>query len=123
MLLQEESQRASHTNVNSVYENAAMNVRFTSMNKSSNQKNDDKKVVDTSLIYDYSKLTRYVRDKCFELHGYSEWHRLYRQSPNLKLTIRNCRSVLMLLFLQVLITILVVTIVHPCQMKNINSCW
>lgn len=78
MLLQEESQRASHTNVNTVYENAAMNVRFSAKNKS-NQKKDEKKAVDTSLICDYCKLTGHVRDKCFALHGYPDWHRLYGQ--------------------------------------------
>ncbi|WOH04397.1 hypothetical protein DCAR_0623806 [Daucus carota subsp. sativus] len=68
MLLQEESQRASHTNVNTVYENAAMNVRFSAKNKS-NQKKDEKKAVDTSLICDYCKLTGHVRDKFMDLES------------------------------------------------------
>ncbi|XP_074351730.1 uncharacterized protein LOC141690873 [Apium graveolens] len=50
---------------------------------------DECKVNDISLICDYCKLTGHVKDKCFALHGYPDWHRLYGQP---KPKIRNTAS-------------------------------
>lgn len=67
-----------------ISENIAMNVRVFPQNSGNKSKitstrKYERKVNDAYLICDYYKLTGHVKDKCFALHGYPDWHRLYGQ--------------------------------------------
>lgn len=95
MLLQEENQRDStaHNTVN--HESMAINVQAGAYtgNKSRNPgfKKSDKKSGDPSVVCDYCALTGHTRYKCFALHGYPEWHRLYGQ-PKPKIRSANTKK-------------------------------
>lgn len=57
-----------------------MNAKFTQLgiNKSMFQsKKDDRK--GTDVVCAYCKFTGQFEDKCFALHDYPEWHRLYEK--------------------------------------------
>lgn len=78
MLLQEENQRdnAHHTIVSSKH--VAINVKLFAFNKNKLlPKKDEMKGYDVTC--DYCKFTGHSIDKCFVLHGYPEWHKLYGQ--------------------------------------------
>lgn len=57
--------------------NARFGQNFTYKNKSIQSKKDDKKLSD--IVCDYCHISRHMRDNCFALHTYPEWHGLYRQ--------------------------------------------
>lgn len=80
MLLQDENQRHSVNSLTMWIETTSMNARFNStVHKSKQYQNrkDNKKVND--VVCDYCNLSGHTREKCFALHGYPEWHRLYGQ--------------------------------------------
>lgn len=80
MLLQEENQRSSH-NSQHLLETTAMNVKVQS-NKS---KQNFPKKSDNSEVCDYCHNSGHIREKCFFLHGYPDWHRLHgKPKPKLK---------------------------------------
>lgn len=87
LLLQEESQRECANNVPPVTENMAMNVRFNSKIKLSNPTGNVSKRVpnDCNLLCEFCQNPGHLKDKCFYLHGYPEWHKLYgKPKPKLK---------------------------------------
>ncbi|XP_074352187.1 uncharacterized protein LOC141691361 [Apium graveolens] len=79
LLLQEESQRdfASISNT-PVTENIAMNVKFNPNFRTKGINNaSQRKTGDSAFTCDYCQMTGHSRDKCFCLHGYPEWHKMY----------------------------------------------
>ncbi|KAL8145688.1 hypothetical protein AgCh_003726 [Apium graveolens] len=79
LLLQEESQRdfASISNT-PVTENMAMNVKFNPNFRTKGINNaGQRKTGDSAFTCDYCQMTGHSRDKCFCLHGYPEWHKMY----------------------------------------------
>ncbi|XP_074363351.1 uncharacterized protein LOC141703860 [Apium graveolens] len=79
LLLQEESQRdfASISNT-PVTENMAMNVKFNPNFRTKGINNaGQRKTSDSAFTCDYYQMTGHFRDKCFCLHGYPEWHKMY----------------------------------------------
>ncbi|XP_074365665.1 uncharacterized protein LOC141706743 [Apium graveolens] len=79
LLLQEESQRdfASISNT-PVTKNMAMNVKFNANFKTKGINNaGQRKTGDSAFTCDYCQMTGHSRDKCFCLHGYPEWHKIY----------------------------------------------
>ena len=88
MLLQDENQR-NNANVTSFGDITAMNARFNNVNSGNKNKftgkREERKVNDSSVMCDYCHLSGHGRDKCFALHGYPDWHRLYGQpKPKVK---------------------------------------
>ena len=77
VLLQEENQRDCNRSL--LHESVAMAVRaqHTSNFANKSAKSAIKKSEDFALFCDYFQLTGHTRDKCFCLHGYPDWHRLY----------------------------------------------
>lgn len=87
LLLQEETQRETTVQAN-LTESAAMSVKhsftFQKTMKSLNRKSTPINA-DTTLTCNYCNQERHIRDKCFFLHGYPPWHRLYGQpKPKLR---------------------------------------
>lgn len=88
-MFQEENQRecgSTHTASESValsvknYEYKNNDNQSTSHGKAENgrsQNNYKKNNADSSLVCDVFHLTGHTRDKCFRVHGYPSWHRLY----------------------------------------------
>lgn len=67
-----------------------MNVKLTLYNKNKLvTKKDERKGY--NVISDHCKFTGHSRDKCFVLHSYSEWHKLYGQ-PKPKLRQSNVKK-------------------------------
>ena len=89
MLLQDENQRNSTNVTTSITDSLAMNARFqstTNTNKAK-PKREDRKGLNTGQVCDYCHLSGHIKDKCFALHGYPEWHKLYGQpKPRVKHT-------------------------------------
>ncbi|XP_074337191.1 uncharacterized protein LOC141674381 [Apium graveolens] len=89
MLLQEENQRNSVNQLSLTSDHVAMNAKFTPSSGNKNkfqQKRDEKKTTDVLVVCEYCKFTGHSKDKCFALHGYPEWHRLYGQAkPKLRI--------------------------------------
>lgn len=82
ILLQEENQRDSVNHLNLTAEHVAMNAKFTLSSNTKpkfQSKWDNRKGNDVPIVCDYCKFTGHTKDKCFALHGYQEWHRLYGQ--------------------------------------------
>lgn len=79
MLLQEENQRDFATQTSIITENAAMNVKFHPPTAPNKSKQTQRKVTDPSLHCDYCNLSGHLKEKCFALHGYPDWHRLHGQ--------------------------------------------
>lgn len=80
MLLQDENQRNHVQPIALIPEHAAMNARFTHNNSQKRQnsfRKDEKKNHDVNVECGYCHMSGHSRDKCFALHGYPEWHRLY----------------------------------------------
>lgn len=86
MLLQEENQCNFATQMSTtVPDNLTMNVRINS----SNVKETNRKVVDSSVDCDSCKRTGHLKEKCFVLHGYPNWHSLYGQpKPKLRTNVK-----------------------------------
>lgn len=64
-----------------------MNTRFSHSGPKNKfaVKKEDKKGNDSSVVCDYCHLSGHTREKCFALHGYPDWHRLYGQpKPKVK---------------------------------------
>ncbi|XP_074368430.1 uncharacterized protein LOC141708615 [Apium graveolens] len=81
ILFQEENQRDYSSNVIVVPENIAMNAKMHNSFKAKQVK----KFTDSSVMCDYCKMQGHMKDKCFTLHGYPDWHRLYGQpKPKVK---------------------------------------
>lgn len=77
--MQEEVQREGHTH-GSVTENAAMHVKINKYkfrNTSSPGTRKPSTNNDSYISCDYCRLSGHTQDKCFCLHGYPEWHRLF----------------------------------------------
>ncbi|XP_074327508.1 uncharacterized protein LOC141665422 [Apium graveolens] len=82
LLLQEEGQRS--TPMSSVPENIAMNVKFAG-NKSNQIASVSSKKNNADELCDFCHNTGHHQDKCFFLHGYPDWHRLYgKPKPKMK---------------------------------------
>ena len=75
MLLQEESQREFASQSVIPVENVAMNVKLNNNFKAKN----NKKSPDPNISCEYCHLPGHLKDKCFALHSYPEWHRLQGQ--------------------------------------------
>lgn len=75
MLLQEENQRATHNSLNVGAENLAMNVKASYGSKPQNK--GSKKSGDSSVICDYCHMSGHLKNKCYCIHGYPSWHKLY----------------------------------------------
>lgn len=87
LLLQEESQREFASNLPPVTDNMAMNVRFNNRPKVPNPTGNMPRRVsnDPNLQCEFCQNTGHLKDKCFYLHGYPEWHKLYgKPKPKLK---------------------------------------
>lgn len=77
ILLQEEKQREAHGTVIGSTENLAMTVKNYSGNKSQVKSVTQKKTGDSSIICDFCHMTGHLRDKCYCIHGYPSWHKLF----------------------------------------------
>lgn len=90
ILLQEESQREVHNSVSGSVENMAMAVKSYPA-KSQNRFSQNKKSTDSSVICDYCHMTGHLKEKCYCIHGYPSWHKLFgKPKPKPKyLTPRN----------------------------------
>ncbi|XP_074375165.1 uncharacterized protein LOC141716901 [Apium graveolens] len=86
LLLQEESQREFSSSLPPVTENMAMNVRFNKSKMPNVPTTVPKRnTVDPNLVCEFCQNTRHLKDKCFYLHGYPEWQKLYgKPKPKLK---------------------------------------
>lgn len=84
LLLQEENQREFGM-FNSLTDSVALYVKAYEtngmnsgqMNKFGRQNTGKKNVVDSSLVCEVCQMTGHTRDKCFCVHGYPSWNRLY----------------------------------------------
>lgn len=77
ILLQEENQRATHNSLNVTSDNIAMSVRPQYANKSQNKGIFGKKSGDPSIICDYCHMSGHLKDKCYCIYGYPNWHKLF----------------------------------------------
>ncbi|XP_074346924.1 uncharacterized protein LOC141685736 [Apium graveolens] len=81
LLLQEESQRDfAKTAQNPLSDAMAMGVKYSGRFRSKPGNNGQtvaKKQSSTDLFCDYCHNSGHIRDKCFCLHGYPDWHRLF----------------------------------------------
>ncbi|XP_074340197.1 uncharacterized protein LOC141677941 [Apium graveolens] len=87
LLLQEESQREFANSVPPISENMAMNVRFNNKFKPFNPTGNVQKRAsnDHNVLCEFCQNPGHLKDKCFYLHGYPEWHKLYgKPKPKLK---------------------------------------
>ncbi|XP_074378371.1 uncharacterized protein LOC141719908 [Apium graveolens] len=84
MLLQDDNQRnSSGGSLSFSHDSVAMNTRVSSAKKSFVTKKDDKKASD--VVCDYCSMSGHSREKCFALHGYPEWYRLFgHPKPKIK---------------------------------------
>ncbi|XP_074375531.1 uncharacterized protein LOC141717357 [Apium graveolens] len=82
LLLQEESQRASP--IVSTFDSVAMNVKSAGKSKKFGQFSV-RKPSECAKYCDYCHNPGHNQEKCFFLHGYPNWHRLYgKPKPNLR---------------------------------------
>ena len=83
ILLQEENQRDCSSGSVVSAENTALSVRNYETGKSSMQgksgkfQNKKSSNDNSAVVCDFCQMTGHTKDKCFCLHGYPEWHRLY----------------------------------------------
>lgn len=82
LLLQEESQRDfAKITASPLAESIALNVKYNSLAKfktSPGMNSQKKSTTDSANMFcDYCQNSGHLRDKCFCLHGYPEWHRLH----------------------------------------------
>lgn len=92
ILLQEESQREVHHSLSNNSENIAMAVKSNYPTKQPRGgQNAFKKTNDSSVVCDYCHMSGHLRDKCYCIHGYPSWHKLFgKPKPKPKfLTNRN----------------------------------
>lgn len=82
LLLQEESQREfAKQNQSALADSMAMTVKYNNLSKYKNGAQtvsfiyQKKQACD--VLCDYCNTAGHTRDKCFCLHGYPEWHKLY----------------------------------------------
>lgn len=78
MLLQEESQRDVHHTLSNNSENVAMTVKSNySAKHSKGGNNTFRKNNDSSNVCDYCHVSGQLKDKCYCIHGYLSWHKLF----------------------------------------------
>ncbi|XP_074370155.1 uncharacterized protein LOC141711536 [Apium graveolens] len=83
LLLQEESQRASP--IVSTVDSVAMNVKYAGKSKQFGQFSVKKSSESVAEHCDYYHNPGHNQEKCFFLHGYPDWHRLYgKPKPKLR---------------------------------------
>ncbi|XP_074373832.1 uncharacterized protein LOC141714199 [Apium graveolens] len=87
MLLQEESQRTSNCSLMNT-ENVAMAVKSSFQgNKNQIKNNYGRRSSDiAAVVCDYCHMTGHLKDKCYCIHGYPSWHKLFgKPKPKPKL--------------------------------------
>lgn len=78
ILLQEENQRSMHHNQVVTSHSIAMSVKHSGGSKSSTTKESKRSLIDqVQRVCNYFHMTGHTKDKCFCLHGYPNWHRLF----------------------------------------------
>ncbi|XP_074352914.1 uncharacterized protein LOC141692072 [Apium graveolens] len=80
MLLQEEKQRENSGGGGFSSETMAMMVKAYPNNKAQGTNNISygvKKGPESSVVCDYCHMTGHLRDKCYCIHGYPSWHKLF----------------------------------------------
>lgn len=77
MLLQEESQRNSQCGISTSSENVAMSVKNKLSGKSQVRNNFQRKGSDSGISYEFCHMPGHVKEKCYCIHGYPSWHKLF----------------------------------------------
>lgn len=71
--------KETHTTLNVTYENLAMNVRTSYPQKFQNKSNSGRKLMDGSIMCDYCHMSGHPKDKCYCVHEYPSWHKLFEK--------------------------------------------
>ncbi|KAL8116037.1 hypothetical protein AgCh_022503 [Apium graveolens] len=77
ILLQEENQRDVHHSFSNETENLAMPVKSSFTSKASNKGVSTRKITDGSMVCDFCHMSGHLKEKCYCIHGYPSWHKLF----------------------------------------------